>query len=97
MQNQFSGGLLGNAQPQPQQGGLLGAFQGGAQSTPAGGQGGAPSLPPEVMQVIEHLRGASQEQRQDYTQKVMQSIQSSGKDAVTQQQMAQQFMQAMGQ
>jgi hypothetical protein len=85
---------MGGAQ-QPQMGGLLGAFSGGAKPAPDSAQG--VQIPPEVMQVIEHLRGADQQQRQEYTQKVMQSIQSSGKDQATQQQMAQQFMQAMGQ
>lgn len=78
-------------QQQPVTGGLLGT-QGG--QVP---QGGASALPPEVMQVIEHMRGASPQDRQDYTQKVMESIKSSGKDPATQRQMAQQFMQAMGQ
>ncbi|MES2323287.1 MAG: hypothetical protein V4633_13565 [Pseudomonadota bacterium] len=84
-------GMLQGQQAQPQQGGGLLASMGGAQQPAQDGQ-----MPPEMMEAIQQMKGASPEERQQFIQQVTQAIQSAPKDPAQKEQVMQQFMQAMG-
>lgn len=89
-------GLLDNFSsdaPQAQTGGLLGAMpaqQGGGQAS------GLPPMPPELMQVVQQMKGAPPQQRDAFIQIMSQKIASSVHDPAMKQQVLQAFMQAMG-
>lgn len=85
-------GLLDAMQPQAQQpqGGLLS----GMEQAPA--QGGLPPMPPELVQAIQQMKGASPEEREAFIREIVGKIQGMPKPPEQVEQAIQQFMQAMG-
>ena len=75
--------MQGATQPQV---GLLGTMQ---------PQGAVPAMPPEMMQMVEKMKGAPPDQKQQFLQQVIGQIQGSGKDPAMIKQVLAAFLQAM--